>query len=275
MTDKDSMPDIFRPVHLWPLAVVAAGIGACFAGAAVSPTYWDFFGLLLILSLASLLVGVFFGFLFGVPRLNRNYDPRGDGGRTTKYMPNTNLEDVSDWLTKIIIGVTLTQLTKIPGYLQSIADNILVNSNCNTMNCNFAGTVIIALLIYFFITGFTSGYYYTRLFLPNLFSIMEENSIRRAEIAIWRETAQKTVQQAGEPDTDHRSAFLTADETDILRKIKAHNNQLTTFSRLTYREMAAVNVLRAKGIVEETPECPDRGIGSLRIVNADVLHSLP
>jgi len=73
--------------------------------------------------------------------------PGVDGGRTTKYMPNTNLEDVSDWLTKIIIGVTLTQLTKIPGYLQSIADNILVNSNCNTMNCNFAGTVIISLLI--------------------------------------------------------------------------------------------------------------------------------
>lgn len=275
MTDKESQPYTFRPVYLWPLSVVAAGIGACFAGAAVSPTYWDFFGLLFILSLASLLVGVLFGFLFGIPRLNRNYDPRGDGGRTTKYMPNTNLEDVSDWLTKIIIGVTLTQLTKIPGYLQSMADNILINSNNNTMNGNFAGTVVISLLIYFFIAGFTSGYYYTRLFLPNLFSIMEENSIKRAEIALWREAAQKTVQQTGETDVDHRIAFLTADETDILRKIKAHNNQLTTLNQLTYREIAAVNVLRAKGIVEEIPESPERGSGSLRIVNADILRSLP
>ncbi|HBB01760.1 MAG: hypothetical protein A2W86_02135 [Bacteroidetes bacterium GWD2_45_23] len=275
MIDKNAQPDIFQPVHLWPLSIVVAGIGACFAGAAVSRSYWDFFGLLLILSLASLLVGTLFGFLFGIPRLNRNYDPRGDGGRTTKYMPNTNLEDVSDWLTKIIIGVTLTQLTKIPGYLQSIADNILANSNCNTMNCNFAGTVITSLLIYFFITGFTSGYYYTRLFLPNLFSIMEENSIKRAEIAIWREGAQQIAQRAGESEPDQTTAFLTADETDILRKIKAHNNQLTTLSRLTYREIAAVNVLRAKGIVDETPEGPDRRIGSLRIVNADVLHSLP
>ncbi len=200
MTDKNAQPDIFRPVHLWPLAIVIAGIGACFAGAAVSRTYWDFFGLLLILSLASLLVGVLFGFLFGIPRLNRNYDPRGDGGRTTKYMPNTNLEDVSDWLTKIIIGVTLTQLTNIPGYLQSIADNILVNSNCNTMNCNFAGTVIISLLIYFFYYRF-----YKRLLLypfvsAQPFSHHEENSIKWAEIAIWREGAQQIAQTAGESE---------------------------------------------------------------------------
>jgi len=104
---------------------------------------------------------------------------------------------------------------------------------------------------------------------------MEENSIKRAEIAIWREGAQQIAQRAVESDPDQATAFLTADETDILRKIKAHNNQLTTLSRLTYREIAAVNVLRAKGIVDETPEGPDRGIGSLRIVNADVLHSLP
>lgn len=263
-----------RAIHFWPLLIVVTGIGACFAGAAVSRAYWDFFGLLLILSLASLLSGVLFGFLFGIPKLNRNYDPRRDEGRTTKYTPNTNLEDVSDWLTKIIIGVTLTQLTKIPGSLQSIADSILTNVNCETLNCNFAGPVIISLLIYFFIAGFTAGYYYTRLFLPNLFSVMEENSIKRAETAIWREGNQKMQQQSTEPGPGQRTVSLTEDEMNMLKKIRAQNNLYPFFYRLSHREIAAVNVLRAKGIVEEIPEGSDIGGSSLRIADTDLLQSL-
>ena len=181
MKRNEPVSSVYRIVHLWPLAVIVIGIGACAAGAAVSQPYWDFFGLLLILSLASLLGGSLFGFLFGIPRLNRNYDPREDYGRTTKYLPNTNLEDVSDWLTKIIIGITLTQLAKIPDYLQGIADYVTANSSCAGQDCHLAGPVIVSLLVYFFIAGFLSGYYYTRIFLPTLFSIMEENSILRAE----------------------------------------------------------------------------------------------
>lgn len=272
MNDNDSSSRISGTIHLWPILIVIAGIVLCFAGAAVSRTYWDFFGLLLILSLASLLLGVLFGFLFGIPKLNRNYDPRGDEGRTTKYTPNTNLEDVSDWLTKIIIGVTLTQLTKIPGYLQSIADYILVDSNCDSLNCNFGRPVIISLLIYFFIAGFTVGYYYTRLFLPNLFSVMEENSIKRAETAIWQEGIKKMQQQGTGFDPGKRNVFLTEAETGILRKIYAQNNLLTSLHRLSPREIAAVNVLRAKGILEEKPDSPDSGRRTLHIADVDVLQ---
>lgn len=274
MKNKDSASRTYGPVHLWPLALIAAGTGACFAGAAVSPAYWDFFGLLLILSLASLLLGVLPGFLFGIPRLNRNYDPREDYGRTTKYTPNTNLEDVSDWLTKIIIGVTLTQLTKIPGYLQSMADSILLNSQCETPDCALARSVIISLLIYFFAAGFIGSYYYTRLFLPNLFSIMEENSIKRAESAIWGEGARKMLYAAEETYPGQKTAFLTDDELEVLKKIKAHDNVFSAPQRLSHRENAAVNVLLAKGIVEEIPGTLFHRRGSLRIVHEAILPAL-
>ncbi|HHV85669.1 MAG TPA: hypothetical protein GXX42_07630 [Petrimonas sp.] len=260
MKENEPASKMYRPIHLWPIVVIVAGIGACAAGAAISQPYWDFFGLLLILSLASLLSGALFGFLFGIPRLNRNYDPREDYGRATKYMPNTNLEDVSDWLTKIIIGVTLTQLTKIPGYLQGMADYIVINSNCNTLNCPFAGPVIISLFIYFFIAGFVSGYYYTRLFLPNLFSVMEENSILRAEMAIWREGGEKIL--------------LTDKEKKILQMIKAQDNVFTGFHRLDHQEKAALNVLLAKGIVEVISGDHPLRRGSFRIADEDVLQSL-
>ena len=67
MKRNEPASNMCRAIHLWPLAVIIAGIGACAAGAAVSQPYWDFFGLLLILSLAALLGGALFGFLFGVP----------------------------------------------------------------------------------------------------------------------------------------------------------------------------------------------------------------
>ena len=274
MKRNEPVSSVCRIVHLWPLAVIVIGIGACAAGAAVSQPYWDFFGLLLILSLSSLLGGSLFGFLFGIPRLNRNYDPREDYGRTTKYMPNTNLEEVSDWLTKIIIGVTLTQLTKIPTYLQDMADYIVANSNCSTLDCNFAGPVIISLFVYFLIAGFVSGYYYTRLFLPNLFSVMEENSILRAESAIWREGGEKIFSLAGEPELSPKIAFLTDKESAMLQKIKAQNNLFLDLHRLTHQENAVLNVLLAKGIVEISPDSHSAGIRTLSITDEEVLRSL-
>lgn len=133
-----------QTVYLLPLFVLIAGFLACFSCAALSSAYWDLLALLLIISLASLLVGMVLGFLFGIPRLNKNYDPRDEDDRSTKYQPNTNLEEISDWLTKIIIGVTLTQLTKIPGYLQAIADELLTDRSCLSMNCDLAKPSLIA-----------------------------------------------------------------------------------------------------------------------------------
>lgn len=274
MKENEHSAKMNRFVHLWPLTIIIAGILACAAAATISQTYQDFFGLLLLISLASLLCGAVFGFLFGIPRLNKNYDPREDYQRTTKYTPNTNLEDVSDWLTKIIIGVTLTQLTKIPGYLQSLADSILLNNSCETLDCNFARPVIISGVIYFFIAGFITGYFYTRLYLPNLFSILEENSIRGAEIAIWREGNKMMQHTSGESDASRRIASLTDDERKILQKIKAQNNMLTELNRLSQQENAAVNVLLAKGLVEVIPGSFSHREDSLRITDEDVLPLL-
>lgn len=179
-----------RYIHLFPLIMILPGLIACFAGANTSQSYWDLFGLLIIVTFACILLGGLLGFLFGIPKLNRNYNPREDYDRSTKYMPNTNLEDVSDWLTKIIIGVTLTQLGKIPGYLQSLTDYLIDNSSL-ILQVDFARPLLIALIIYSFVAGFIIGYFYTRIYLPNLFSIMEENRKQKAEIALWREGVRK------------------------------------------------------------------------------------
>lgn len=183
-----------RYIHLFPFILILPGLIACFAYANISQSYWGLFGLFIIITFASLLLGGLLGFLFAIPKLNRNYNPREDYDRSTKYMPNTNLEDVSDWLTKIIIGVTLTQLGKIPGYLQGIADYLIDNSKL-MLQIDSARPFLIALIIYSFVTGFIIGYFYTRIYLPNLFSIMEENRKQKVEIALWREEVRKKEEQ--------------------------------------------------------------------------------
>lgn len=191
-------------IHLFPLAIILPGLIACFAYANTSPDYWDLLGVLLIITFAIMLLGGLLGFLFAIPKLNKHYNPHEEYDKSTKYMPNTNLEEVSDWLTKIIIGVTLTQLGKIPGYLRGMAGYIVDNSGA-MLQADSAGLFLIALVIYSLITGFITGYFYTRIYLPNLFSIMEENRRQKAEIALWKEEARKKeVQSCNPPNSEDK-----------------------------------------------------------------------
>jgi hypothetical protein len=64
------------------------------------------------ISLACGGIGALLGFLFGLPRSlpvtsDQNHGLHG-------YLDNTNLLDVSDWLTKIIVGLSLVQIGKLP-----------------------------------------------------------------------------------------------------------------------------------------------------------------
>lgn len=49
------------------------------------------------------------GFVFGIPRINTT-DAVVIGRPPRLVRPNSNLEQISDWLTKILVGVSLTQL---------------------------------------------------------------------------------------------------------------------------------------------------------------------
>ena len=64
------------------------------------------------ISLACGGIGALLGFLFGLPRSLPETSGRNRG--LHGYLDNTNLLDVSDWLTKIIVGLSLVQIGKLP-----------------------------------------------------------------------------------------------------------------------------------------------------------------
>jgi hypothetical protein len=135
-----------------------------------------FFALLLVVAMASAgAVGSLMGFLFGIPRFD--YDvpaanastssaatvPTTTAGATrvgARYRPSSNLDDVADWLTKIIIGLGLTQLLNIGKGLRSITEWILRPLGPGLLaHQGFLSALIVSGAI----GGFLFGYVWTRL----------------------------------------------------------------------------------------------------------------
>jgi hypothetical protein len=135
----------------------------------------------LILGLACLTVGALVGFLFGIPRVEQLAPPpAGDPNKPRpataleaaaadayRQRVNTNLEQISDWLTKIIVGLGLIELRNVPGYLQSVA---AYQADGADQSPAFAASLV----VYFALLGFFSGYLLTRLFLSPAFALADQ-----------------------------------------------------------------------------------------------------
>src|SRR5437868_14946669 len=62
---------------------------------------------------AALLAGFLTGFIFGIPRVGAD--------TSSGVQSNDNLIEISNWLTKILVGVSLVELSVIPGKLWALA----------------------------------------------------------------------------------------------------------------------------------------------------------
>jgi len=95
------------------------------------------------------------GFLFGIPRPTViDESERSKSG----YIGNDNLLQVSDWITKILLGLGLTQIHQIPDMLQSAAKFVMTSTKVSNE------AFIIIILLYFASLGFLFGYLWTRLY---------------------------------------------------------------------------------------------------------------
>ena len=142
-----------------------------------SVTRCQLLGIVLLLALAASAFGALLGFLFGIPHALQQVAAPSSGGaagaasssgqpqdpntvKQLQYSQSTNLEQISDWITKIVVGVTLTQLTALPAKYKALAEMY--------PDAGTPGTVI-AIVLYFQIAGFLSSWLLTRLRLLKQF----------------------------------------------------------------------------------------------------------
>lgn len=163
-----------------------------FGGTSATAVMWAF---------ACLCAGGFVGFLFGIPRLappterdalasaagrtaaTRGVENAAGALRGAGWQSNSNLVEISDWLTKIIVGLGLIHLTDLPPAAQRLAAHVAASFG-DEAPARFEA-FLLALMIAFTVLGFVTGYLYTRIFL--------QGALRRAEDAMLRAEQQQVV----------------------------------------------------------------------------------
>lgn len=135
-----------------------------------------------IVSGGAFAVGALLGFLFGIPRsLQGNPQAAPAAGATTAEAAggptqgvNTNLEQISDWLTKILVGVGLTHFQNLQNQLAAMATYFAVAGSA---------AVTLAIILNSSVAGFFAGYLLTRLFLMSAFDLVSRDLERGSEVA--------------------------------------------------------------------------------------------
>lgn len=141
--------------------------------------------------------GGIIGFLFGIPQAPTT--------TTLGYRPSTNLEQVSDWLTKIIIGVSLVQANAIAARLAQTG--VLVAGIEPRQGMVVPQIIIVG----FAALGFFRGYIWTRLYYAGL-QVRADSSIRsllEARVAQVESTVKQEQQKAEVLDKNVRQIDKT------------------------------------------------------------------
>ncbi len=143
------------------------------------------FGVAMLTAISSGAVGLLLGLLFGVPRQvssgairqagtstadtvgaaqgNANQSLTTDQARSqaSRFATSTNLAEVSDWLTKLLLGAGLVSLTKIGAPLGHLIDTVAAGLTVATSPSSSAKLVAGAILFGYGALGFLIGYLVT------------------------------------------------------------------------------------------------------------------
>jgi hypothetical protein len=143
-----------------------------------------------LLASAAFISGTVLGFVFGIPRslastsasiaqkaipaaLDRSSTP---APIISSVRPNTNLEQISDWLTKVLVGVGLTQLGKLGAYAQALAHTL----GPSLEPLPHAGVMAVSICGAFSSVGFSWGYIESRTTLMRVFGDQDMGTLAAA-----------------------------------------------------------------------------------------------
>jgi hypothetical protein len=139
-------------------------------------------GTLLLVAGGCYFAGGLTGFLFGIPRMIQLSSAITENEKLKRAISqNDNLVQISDWVTKIIVGVGLTQLYNIPHFLIKTG-TVLAPSFGNSLQVDKGRNVAIVTILYFTIIGFLSIYLWTRLYFTKKVNKLEvdlDNDFRK------------------------------------------------------------------------------------------------
>jgi Putative Ig domain len=118
---------------------------------------WKYLAVGLLTAIAALVAGCLIGFMFGIPKVAAGNAQQPAAG----YLPNTNLPEVSDWLTKLLLGAGLVQLTHLGPPVGRLIDHISLGMYATSQFADSAKVMAGAILFGYTGIGLLSGYVLT------------------------------------------------------------------------------------------------------------------
>lgn len=225
--DADIDRDIGKiNLALLPLLVTALG-AATYGG------WGSSLGAVLLWCIAVLTVGATLGFLFGIPKsasaAPKSRQKNGDGEAATLPVEadalhsngraNTNLEEVSDWLTKIVVGLTLVHWAAIRNDVIAISAQMAASMRATPTGADKSFAA--ALIVGFFSLGFLFGYLYTRMFLQGAFVRADQSmQIQKRFNDVVKKEMREDMSEAKDDAGETAAALPSAEQIQSAERVR-------------------------------------------------------
>lgn len=168
--------------------------------------YFKGLGIMLLISGGAYMSGLLLGALFAIPRVGDNQI-----GEKSNIIQNDNLVQISDWITKIIVGVGLTQLYKIPHFLVKLGDYLSDSFGAPPTGSSAA----IGALLYFSIVGFITSYFWTRTYFTQILKDTTDGLAEKLENEL-KENQEKLATTENEKEQLKQTLDIKTDEIDAI-----------------------------------------------------------
>jgi hypothetical protein len=145
---------------------VGGAMGSGILAMAILSQNRQMFAYALFIAIAATLVGAFAGFIFGIPKtvaVPKAVALNTEGNAKNNVLTNnTNLEEISDWLTKILVGAGLVELNTIFLKLQTFGSWFMSKDR----PLGQAGWIVApAIVIAYSVCGFLLAYLWARIYM--------------------------------------------------------------------------------------------------------------
>lgn len=162
----------------------------------------------LIVCISFCVVGGFFGFIFGMPKYVKSDSKKSD----VKWDENTNLQEISDWATKIIVGIGLIQARSIARYVDSFSNKL-------SIDIGVSHEILDVIICGFFVVGFFSSYFWARLEFSNMINGGYQKQLDEMKnYSIVKEQVQEAFNALSDKTVSKESKHSYIPELDKLRK---------------------------------------------------------
>ena len=264
-----------RNLLLWIIGLGFVGIVAFTLGEVV-------FSTLFLISGGSFLSSFIIGFLFAIPRSTQGENTNSKIGkkdeqtgeidsnsRNQRLETNTNLQEISDWLTKMIVGIGLTQLYRVPNLLDTLSTFLSKGFSKNLTMPSF----VTALIVFSGSCGFLSGYLMTRLFLASAFALADE-LLDAEEYSVQYEDLAKSLKSLNDEQVGFLNKVFESNEKgkNYIIPTNVENNQEQLNSLRTLIEKSLIFVSTIESIDESSGVCLGVSLTSIAMENKEKIQ---